>query len=704
MSKDKIMMRLSMAIAGLLMLMATATRAATYTWTGDGEDGVWENAANWSGGATVPDSANDTATIESDSSIAISVAGDLTLGALTLGGDYTGMVTLGGTLTVSDAGGESGNLTVNVGTLQSAKDTTGAITVDGTFAIGSSGTVVMRRASTSGDGTGQTITTVNLTLEGTIDADQQGFDPIQGPGTSNSNADGGSHGGHGGDHFEDGIAGTYGSFENPTALGSGGGGLATAGAEGGGAVIIVASGTVQIDGLITADGGTGNRRNGSGGTVNITTANLAGTGTIQARGASSDLGGGGGGRLAFSVSGTDTFSGTLDVSGGVGTGRPGYAGTIYLSQQKRDNLILGGTGNMTSLRLGTDHTMGPNGPTNYTFGAVLINDGGMLEVDGNRYINDVSGVDYGSSAVLNMNSLTVESGGFLSTKGRGFYVQTGPGGASGNADGGSYGGLGGDYDGSGGAPGGVGPTYGGITNPVALGSGGHGHSSKSAWGGGAVILSVSGAVTNNGVIQADGGAADNRAGAGGSIRIETDTLTGNGTIRANGGSVGPTGFGGGGGGRVAVYVTSGSDIDNVTLQAQGGNATRPGAAGTVYLEVNGNDPGTGVLSIDTPYAPMHDYTVTELPAGLNPALYQDELAALTLVVTNQAIVGLTADITVGDLYLADNGFTRLYLNGYTLNVDQFFHEDWGSEDIVDYSAGGAILWKQPPPGSLFLMR
>jgi len=342
--------------------------------------------------------------------------------------------------------------------------------------------------------------------------------------------------------------------------------------------------------------------------------------------------------------------------------------------------------------------MGPNGPTNYTFGTVLINDGGLLEVDSNRYINDVSGVEYGSSAVLNMDSLIVGSGGVLSTKGRGFHLRNGPGGSSSNADGGSYGGLGGDFDGHG-DTGLVGPTYGGVTNPVALGSGG-----QAGWGGGALILSVSGALTNNGVIQADGGAVNNRAGAGGSIRIATDTLAGNGTIRANGGSDGAGTFGGGGGGRVAVYVTSGIGIGNVVLQAQGSEASRSGAAGTVYLEVNGDDPGAGLLTIDTPYAPAHDYTLTELPSGLNPALYQDELAASTLVVTNQAIVGLTTNITVGDLYLADDGFTRLYLNGYTLNVDRFFHESWGNDTLVDDSGGGAILWKQPPPGSLILMR
>jgi len=317
MNTDKLMTGLGMAIVVALMLGATTTRAADYTWTGDGADGVWENAANWSGGATYPDSAEDTATIAIAASEAISVASDLILGALTLGGDYTGTNTLGGTLTVSDADGKSGNLTVNAGTLQSAKDAPGAISVDGTFAIGPGGTVVMRRASTTGDGTGQTITTVNLTLEGTIDADRQGFNHLQGPGASSGNADGASYGGHGGDReFTPGIAPTYGSFENPTSLGSGGGGGATVGAEGGGAIIIVATGTVQIDGLISADGGTGNGRNGSGGTVNITAANLTGSGTIRARGAAGIQGGGGGGRLAFAVSGTDTFSGALDVSGG----------------------------------------------------------------------------------------------------------------------------------------------------------------------------------------------------------------------------------------------------------------------------------------------------------------------------------------------------------------------------------------------------
>ena len=138
---------------------------------------------------------------------------------------------------------------------------------------------------------------------------------------------------------------------------------------------------------------------------------------------------------------------------------------------------MGGAGNLTSLRLGSDDS------NSYTFGTITIQSGGTLEIDGNPSINSGNG----GAATLNVTSIDIQSGGTLKADSLGFPTPQGPGKATGTADGGSYGGLGGDYQ----SNGGVGVTYGSITNPIYLGSGGSGGTTA----GGAIILSASGTVT-----------------------------------------------------------------------------------------------------------------------------------------------------------------------------------------------------------------
>jgi hypothetical protein len=104
-------------------------------------------------------------------------------------------------------------------------------------------------------------------------------------------------------------------------------------------------------------------------------------------------------------------------------------------------------------------------------------------------------------------------------------------------------------------------------------------------GGGAIKLTVSGTLTNNGIISANGqgpGSTNNQAsgGSGGSLLIQTATLTGSGTIQANGGA----GYyaGGGGGGRIALYYATNSGFNLDLVTANGGAAGVYGAPGTVY--------------------------------------------------------------------------------------------------------------------------
>ncbi len=126
-----------------------------------------------------------------------------------------------------------------------------------------------------------------------------------GPGSvygSNNPGSGASHGGFGG-NSRDAIL--YGDPLAPLHPGSGGAGSSwRVGGNGGGAVRIAATASVNINGTITANGGNGGIRSGagSGGSVYITCETISGNGLVSAAGGESDYGdngsGGGGGRIA----------------------------------------------------------------------------------------------------------------------------------------------------------------------------------------------------------------------------------------------------------------------------------------------------------------------------------------------------------------------------------------------------------------------
>ena len=96
--------------------------------------------------------------------------------------------------------------------------------------------------------------------------------------------------------------------------------------------------------------------------------------------------------------------------------------------------------------------------------------------------------------------------------------------------------------------------------PLDLGSGGDAVS-----GGGDILLTTSGTLTDDGIISANG-ATGNGGGAGGSVQIHTGTLAGSGSIAANGG---PGNTAGGGGGRVALYFNA-NTFDVTMATATGG--------------------------------------------------------------------------------------------------------------------------------------
>ena len=101
------------------------------------------------------------------------------------------------------------------------------------------------------------------------------------------------------------------------------------GGAGGGAIGLTVTGTLQVDGRISASGLAGSGRStggGSGGSIYLRVGTLTGSGVISANGGAGNSwgGGGGGGRIAV-VYGANRFSGLMSAYGGGGYGRAARA-------------------------------------------------------------------------------------------------------------------------------------------------------------------------------------------------------------------------------------------------------------------------------------------------------------------------------------------------------------------------------------------
>jgi hypothetical protein len=191
----------------------------------------------------------------------------------------------------------------------------------------------------------------------TVNVSGLGYDSGYGPGVgersgggTGAGASGGGHGGSGGDGAGGGATGgaANDSVSQPVFIGSGGKEDNDGpGTSGGGYVKIDCTGSITVNGTISANGinvtgGTYDSGAGAGGTVWLDGATLLGSGTINAyggRGQSSNGGGGGGGGRIAVYYDTDSSSISYVANGGYGGDQGGYngedggAGTIY----KKDN-------------------------------------------------------------------------------------------------------------------------------------------------------------------------------------------------------------------------------------------------------------------------------------------------------------------------------------------------------------------------------
>jgi hypothetical protein len=256
-----------------------------------------------------------------------------------------------------------------------------------------------------------------------------------------------------------------------------------------------------------------------------------------------------------------------------------------------------------------------------------------------------------------VGNLTVASGGQINVSAQGYSQENGPGGYVNNTrGGGSHGGVGGGMDGT---------TYGSVTNPLNAGTGGEGYNFGGGRAGGVVRLAISGVLTNNGTIAADGEVRANSTsdgyGAGGSVNVVAASLAGSGTISANGGydtHASATGSGGGGG-RIAIVLTNADDtaFAGLTVKAYGGplkGAYENGAAGTVYLK--GTNTAFGRLVVDN-----------------------------NLSATRRTLISASVtDTTVGDVLIRNSGY--LGLASQTLTV----YGSWSNAASFKADTGGIV--------------
>ena len=501
-----------------------------------------------------------------------------------------------GAVTVEDGG----TLTIGGG---SVIDVRGTLTVTGNSTLLLQGKNTTDQVSGQWAGEGVTIRAGNIKVDSgsKISADGQGYTTSKGPGAGPTRTDGGSYGGRGG--WNSGP--TYGSGVSPTDLGSGGGSDSDGWSHGGGAIRLEVSGTLTLNGDITASGviyvswwGAA-ASGGSGGSIYVTAGVLAGSGKFTANGASGTYYGvgGGGGRIAVYYGSGAGFTGFAASTVSAGTARDGYPlaqdGTVAFFDTSYPNTLMS-----VYRRFVFDED------TSIHYGAIVLSNGGILEMGGgvrvfldqNLTVGDGSTVllrgkntdrQYGGrwagvGVKIHASNILVDATSKISADGEGYMTRQGPGAGPGGDDGGSYGGQGG---------GSTGPTYGSAMMPVDLGSGGGGDGSGGSgdgWsrGGGAIRLDVSDTLTVNGKINSDGvmyvsgWTVRASGGSRGSVYISAQNITGSGTITANGG---PRPYYGttGGGGRIAIHYWGAMSLPTANVTASAGGA--PAGDGTVIL-------------------------------------------------------------------------------------------------------------------------
>ena len=614
---------------------------------------------------------------------------------------------------IADNGGQAGTNTTLGSTSTGTFDLTvrnGAVLtppstpVFGNLLIASNGWMTMPTTAVQAGYSALTVTVNgNATIKagGGIIADGAGYAGGAGPGAGKASTTSSAYIGGGGGYGGYGASGgsttmaygglTYGSVMSPTDFGSGGGGgyiiiasgAPLAGGAGGGAILLSVTGTLQVDGRISACGlaGTGpSAGGGSGGSINLSVGTLTGSGIIAANGGAGNVlgGGGGGGRIAFSYKAANTFSGLMSAYGGSGYATGG-AGTIFIPGSVSTSGIYGFVLADNGGQTGTNTSLLESGGTS----DVTVRGGARIALSGSQNMGNllvasngwiVLAANQGSVPTLTVTgNATVQAGGGIIADGTGYSPLSGGGGPGG----GSYYSTSSGYVSGGGGNGGYGATSGGspaarggntVGSLTAPGPGGAGGSYSTSFlsgsGGGGINLNVRGSLEVDGRISAAGGAgvsANAGGGAGGGINLNVGTLIGSGVIAANGGAGNGLG-GGGGGGRIAIVYTA--NAFSGLLSAYGGGGYAWGGAGTIYTKANKSS--WGQVLVDNGGR-----------TGTNTSWLST--GTIDLTVMGGAVVVPPSQQTIGNLLVTSNGWMSLSTQTLTITSN------------ATVQAGGGIL-------------
>ncbi len=520
--------------------------------------------------------------------------------------------------------------------------------------------------------------TNNVEIEngGAIDVAGKGYGPGLGTGAGRTQltnfpysyfaGSGGGHGGFGGSSSSMAAGGpAYGLNLTPTDPGSGGGAGSGAGGWGGGIVNLSIGGILRVDGRISADGANGinsQSGGGSGGSMLLMAHSISGAGSISAKGGSGEPnngGGGGGGEIAIYWAGgalppgSNSFSGTISAAGGAGA-TVGGAGTVYSSGQSTNDLSklvadnggASGTNTLLSTAGGFDLVI-TGGAVVQSTSSLQIN---SLTIKSNSWF---TGVPSQIESLTVAQNVVIDPGGGIKADGKGSPSNLGVGAGHSLLASNVITGGGASYGGAGGASAygaGSGSAYGFVDHPQDPGSGGGSSNPANAAGGaggGAVILNVSGGITLNGQVSADGlpgVGPGSGGGSGGSVWITANSISGTGFVSVNGGSGEMPLGGGGGGGRVAIVYTNGAFLGAVS--AHGGLGAANGGAGTIYWQ----GPPSSLPQLIMDNAGLTAATNTVVSKGTLQATSYD----LTIKGNASAVV-VTVPV-VGNLFIGSNSW------------------------------------------------
>ena len=350
-------------------------------WSG-GVSGSWDDASNWSSGA-IPGADTIVSIVVGDgvtTTVAVHSASAASAGSLTIGAGIGGsaIVIVDGSIAVS------GNVTVQVGgtLVLNAYDDFGSApnVVSNNLTVAAGGTITHSGPAASENAKIHLAVLGNMTVEegGAVSATGKGYSGSNPAGASGGLMYGAAHAGYANGNNV--TLEPYGSIFCPTNWGA-----SPAQISGGGAVHLVVSGNLTVNGAIAADGDRNGFYGGCGGSVWVECAALLGSGTISAREGLTTYTAyaGSGGRVAVYQRAAKDFAAFPKSRILASDASPNSAGTVYLeAANSKEGSWLYIENGMAPSRYATKFPMAADGDVARRYANVnlIIGNGGWVMV------------------------------------------------------------------------------------------------------------------------------------------------------------------------------------------------------------------------------------------------------------------------------------------------------------------------------------